>query len=113
MLDRMAAVFAAMSLFKDANPLDPLSPDPAREWVASRLVPFSARLVTERLECSAGAAFDGADPDEYVRMFLNEDPVALDCAEGRENGICTLDAFVKSQTYARSGGAGDWEKCFD
>jgi hypothetical protein len=102
----MVAVFSALGLFKAANPLNPLHPDPRRKWVASKLVPFSARLVTERLEC-AGA------PGAHVRMFLNEDPVALDCAAGAADGMCTLEAWVHGQAYARSGGAGDWEKCFD
>jgi hypothetical protein len=100
----MVAVFSAMGLFRSANPLDPLSPDPAREWVSSRLVPFSARLVTEKLQCGGG---------EFVRMFLNDDLISLDCAEGRRDGMCSLEQFVRSQAYARSNGAGDWEKCFD
>ncbi|KAI0337973.1 phosphoglycerate mutase-like protein [Trametopsis cervina] len=28
-------------------------------------------------------------------------------------GMCTLDAFVESQRYARGDGEGDWERCFE
>lgn len=104
----IVAVFAAMGLYRDENPLDPLAPDAARAWVASRLVPFSARMVTERLACSGtGEQLEG----EYVRMLVNDQLVELECADGRLDGMCELAEFVDGQAYARSGGAGDFEKC--
>lgn len=77
-------------------------------WVASRLVPCSARMVVERLACERG---------RYVRVLVNDQVQPLEfCVHGNANregeGICKLDAFVASQAYARSGGDGDWEECF-
>jgi hypothetical protein len=109
----MVAAFAAMGLFKGGSPPDPLKPDPARTWLSSKLVPFSARFVVERLQCTAGVPFKDAPSNQYLRMFLNEASVALECARGRKDNMCEVGAWVAGQTYARSNGAGDWEKCFD
>ena len=51
--NEMIAVYSAIGLFRQHRPLDPTKPDPARTWISSKLVPFSGRLVTERLECAA------------------------------------------------------------
>lgn len=102
------AVFAAMGLFRDENPLDPLLPDPARTWVASSLVPFSARMVTERVHCAASR---DREEGEYVRILVNDALLDLECADGKVDGLCTLDGFVESQAFARSDGGGDFEKC--
>ena len=59
----MIAVYSAIGLFRQRAPLDPTRPDPARTWVVSKLVPFSGRLVTERLQCGAGT---------YVRMLVDD-----------------------------------------
>jgi hypothetical protein len=105
----MIAIFAAMGLF-DVPTLNTTAPKPAskRGYVVSEIVPFSGRLVTERLACDAvGGKTKGA----YVRMFANEKRMPLGfCGAG--DGVCELGRFVGSQTYARSGGGGDWEKCF-
>ncbi|KAK0499432.1 histidine phosphatase superfamily [Armillaria luteobubalina] len=100
--NQMIAIYAAMGLFPQSAALDPTSPDPNRDWVASRLVSFSANMVTEKLECSG---------TEYVRVLVNDavQPLAF-CGDG--DGLCSLDAFVESQSYARNNGNGDWEKCF-
>ncbi|KAJ6485453.1 acid phosphatase [Mycena vitilis] len=83
--NQMTAIYSAMGLFPQANPLDPTHPVP-RTWVASLLVPFSARMVVERLKCGTRTPFG--------------------------TGICDLKAFVESQEYARSGGEGEWQMCF-
>jgi hypothetical protein len=96
-------------------PLDPTHPHPAREWLASALVPFSARLLTERLDCIVDEDEDGTAArarGTYVRMFVNEAPVTLECAGGRKAEMCELGEFQDAQVYARVDGAGDWEKCF-
>ncbi|KAK0230132.1 phytase [Armillaria fumosa] len=100
--NQMIAIYAAMGLFPQSAALDPTSPDPNRNWVVSRLVSFSANMVTEKLECSG---------KEYVRVLVNDalQPLAF-CGDG--DGLCSLDAFVESQSYARNNGNGDWEKCF-
>ncbi|KAJ6536844.1 histidine phosphatase superfamily [Mycena capillaripes] len=76
----MAAIYAAMGLFRQAAPLDPTLPGP-RTWVASRLVPFSARMVVERLKCSRET--------QFVRVFVNDALQPLDfCAGSMKNLIC-------------------------
>ncbi|KAK0207139.1 phytase [Desarmillaria ectypa] len=100
--NQMIAIYSAMGLFRQSANLDPTSPDPNRSWLASRLVSFSANMVTEKLECSG---------EEYVRVLVNDEvqPLAF-C--GSRDGLCSLDAFVESQSYAKNNGDGDWEKCF-
>ncbi|KAF8076950.1 phytase [Lyophyllum atratum] len=100
----MIAIYSAMGLFRQSVAPNPSSPNPERDWLASHLVPFSARMVTEKLVCGRGG--------EFVRVLVNDALQPLEfCGAGRD-GLCTLDAFVKSQAYARSDGSGDFEKCF-
>ena len=102
--NEMIAVYSAIGLFRQHRPLDPTKPDPARTWISSKLVPFSGRLVTERLECAA---------ETYVRMLVDDALQDLSFCGAEKNGLCELDALVESQGYARSNGAGDFEKCFN
>ncbi|EJD01743.1 phytase [Fomitiporia mediterranea MF3/22] len=102
----MTSIYSALGLFRqEGGDLDPRNPDRERTWIASRLVPFSARLVTERLECSGMTV---------VRMFVNDRLQPLEFCDGDEegDGLCLLDKFIESQRYARSDGAGDFERCF-
>ncbi|KAJ7686909.1 histidine phosphatase superfamily [Mycena rosella] len=104
--NQIAAIYAAMGLFPQAAPLDPTAaPAHMGTWVASRLVPFSAHMVFERLACTRGA--------QYVRVLVNDaaQPLAF-CADKKTPGVCELGAFVRSQAYAGGGGDGDWAKCF-
>ncbi|KAH9948287.1 acid phosphatase [Amylocystis lapponica] len=101
----MVAVYAALGLFR-VDPLDPREM-PARgatRWVASRMVPFSTRMVTERVECGGGGY--------YVRILVNDEVQPLGFCGAGSDGLCTLDAFVESQGYARRDGDGDFEKCY-
>ncbi|KAJ7213563.1 acid phosphatase [Mycena pura] len=78
--NEMAAIYAAMGLFQQAAALNPTQPGP-RTWVASRLTPFSARMVVERLKCAGGAHF--------VRVLVNDAVQPLDFCAGRKGkGIC-------------------------
>lgn len=99
----MIAIYSAIGLFRPAKPLNPEAPNPLRSWIASKLVPFSARLVTERLECGGEA---------FVRMFVNDALQELGFCGAGMDGLCRLDAFVESQAFARSNGDGEFEKCF-
>ncbi|KAJ7686903.1 phytase, partial [Mycena rosella] len=104
--NQMTAIYAAMGLFLQAAPLNPTAaPAHMGMWVASRLVPFSAHMVVERLACACGA--------QYVRVLVNDaaQPLAF-CADQKTPGVCELGAFVRSQAYARGGGDGDWATCF-
>ncbi|KAF8581012.1 phosphoglycerate mutase-like protein [Ramaria rubella] len=101
--NEMIAIYAALGISRPRAALDPARPDPNRTWLASHLVPFSARLVTEKLMC---------DGSESVRMLMNDAVVPLEICGAGQDGVCTLDAFVRSQAYARNNGEGDWQKCF-
>ncbi|KAI0087758.1 histidine phosphatase superfamily [Irpex rosettiformis] len=131
------AVFAAMGLFDVSEAPDPKKmrrmPE-VREWVASRMVPFSGRMVVEKLECVGksfaeysdriGDAVHGGLPTsqlkekgEYVRIFVNDALQPLEfCGakkKGRRRGMCTLDRFLESQAYARRNGDEDFTKCYN
>lgn len=118
----MIAVYAAMGMFAQSAPLSDTEQTEgtgaggATTWVASKLVPFAARMVVERLSCAAGAvstsAGEGAE-GEYVRVLVNQavQPLAF-CGAGSD-GVCSLDEFVESQAYARHGGDGQWQECFE
>ena len=100
--NQMVAIFAAMGLFKQTAPLNTTSPDPSRTWFTSRIVPFSARMVVEKLQCGE---------TQNVRVLVNDAQQPLEfCGTG--NGMCRVEAFVESQSYARNNGNGDFEKCF-
>nr|VWP00524.1 N/A [Ganoderma boninense] len=77
----------------------------AMTWRTERMVPFSARMVTERLKCAGGK--------QSVRVLVNDAVMPLEFCGAAGNGVCSLDAFVESQAYARNDGEGDWEKCFE
>ena len=100
----MIAIYAALGLFNVSPSPDPRKPDSERIWRASDLVPFSGRMVVERLACERGPS---------VRILVNDLLQPLDfCGADPEDGVCTLEAFVESQAYARNDGEGDFEKCF-
>lgn len=114
--NEMIAIYAALGLFRQhqlANEtLDPTFPDSARTWIASRMVPFGARMVVEKLECAARPSLPAGS---FVRIFVNDALQPLEfCAGGEEAGVgmCSLENFVESQAYARNDGDGDFEKCF-
>lgn len=72
------------------------------------MVPFSGRMVVERLSCGSG----GTGRETMVRILVQDEVQMLDFCDGDEDGLCALKAFVESQSYARNNGEGDWEKCF-
>ncbi|KAJ7311475.1 phytase [Mycena albidolilacea] len=104
----MVAIFAALGLFRQPRPLSTSEPDARRTWRTTQIVPFSGRMVVEKLACDEGG--------EYVRILVNDALQSLNfCASGEDSfgvDLCSLHAFVESQSYARSNGGGDWERCF-
>ncbi|CDO75209.1 hypothetical protein BN946_scf184794.g16 [Trametes cinnabarina] len=104
--NQMVAIFSAMGLFRQRAPLDPINPDPRRTWRVQRIVPFSGRMVVERMQCQGATG-------KHVRVLVNDALQPLEfCGADDGDGLCSLEAFVESQGYARSDGAGDFEKCF-
>ncbi|KAG1807290.1 histidine phosphatase superfamily [Suillus subaureus] len=104
--NQMVAIYGALGLFPQMRPPNPTRADPRWTWVVSRLVPFSGRMITEKVQC-----FEAGIPGDYIRILINDaiQPLAF-CGAG--DGLCRLEAFVESQIYARRNGAGDFEKCF-
>ncbi|GJE87420.1 phytase [Phanerochaete sordida] len=101
--NQIASILAALGLFRQPRPLDPARPDPRRTFRASALVPFSGRVAVERLRCAA---------ERRVRVLVQDVLQPLEFCGGDAHGMCTLDAFVESQAYARHDGEGDFERCF-
>jgi hypothetical protein len=129
----MIAIYSAIGLFPQPVPLNPTPeqniPDPKRTWKVSEMVPFSGRMVVERLTCrTSGITLSSSDrvssvkekeergempmrKSQFVRILVNDKVMPLSfCNDGGE-GICSLRRFVKSQAYARHDGEGDWEQC--
>jgi len=113
--NEMVAIYSALGLFRQyllpGQQLDPKNPSPLRTWIASKLVPFSARMVVERLECS-GVPGLPLPNGSFVRIFVNDAIQPLEFCGGA-GGLCELHAFVESQWYARHDGDGDFEKCYE
>ena len=47
-----------------------------------------------------------------VRVLVQDVLQPLEFCGAGVGGICTLDAFVRSQSFARNDGEGDFQKCF-
>ncbi|GAA5898806.1 hypothetical protein JCM8208_005401 [Rhodotorula glutinis] len=102
--NEITSILAAIGLKQPATPLAASGPSADQVWVTSEIVSFSGRLVTERLSC---------DGDDFVRFFINDQlQIPTFCAGAdSQTGLCALDAFVESQSYARASGNGDYLKC--
>lgn len=116
-------MISALGIIRDDEPLPPKGPPPVnRLFVASRMVPFAAELVVEKLACSipdfdqptaSTITFDQPASNEYVRVVLNGGVVPLvfeECSNaelGVSLGLCPLEGFVRAQAFSQSGG--NWE----
>ncbi|KAM0746334.1 phosphoglycerate mutase-like protein [Meredithblackwellia eburnea MCA 4105] len=103
--NQITAILAAMGL-KNGPQLTTTTVLSTRSWVTSQIVPFSGRLVTERMKC--------ADNKEYVRFLINDQLQPADfCGGGNSGGsrICLVSDFVASQKYSTNNGNGDYLKC--
>jgi Histidine phosphatase superfamily (branch 2) len=113
--NEMVAIYSALGLFQQrllpGQNLDPKNPSPLRTWIVSRMVPFSARMVVERLECP-GSLPPPLPKGIFVRIFVNDAIQPLEFCGG-VGGLCELHTFLESQSYARHDGEGDFEKCYD
>ena len=112
--NEMVSIYSALGLFKQHllpdQKLDPTGPSSQRTWITSNLVPFSARMMVEKLEC--GVPQLPRPKGVFVRILVNDAVQPLEFCGGI-GGLCELHAFVASQGYARHDGDGDFEKCFN
>ena len=111
--DEIIAIIIAIGLFKQpgVEPLDPIKPNPRRIWRAANIVPFASRIVVERMDClNGGAGESSSKVTPSIRILVNQQIQPLEFCGADTHGICTVDAFVESQAFARSGGG--FEKCF-
>ncbi|KAF9233784.1 histidine phosphatase superfamily [Melanogaster broomeanus] len=106
--NQMISIYSALGLFVQPRDLHTKHVDTERTWFDSKMVPFSGRLITEKMECTV----DGRRGD-YVRILVNDALQPLEFCGATGNGLCTLANFVESQHYARNDGEGDWPLCFE
>lgn len=115
----MAAVYSAIGLFNTSR-LNPYKMNRNRSWVASDIMPFSAKMLVEKLQCNArtpgrlyrsSSARRGEREGEYIRILVNDVVQPLDFCGGDKDGLCELRKFIESQSYARSDGDGNFPKC--
>lgn len=109
--DQITAIIAAIGLFKQpgVEPLNPTKPNPKRIWRAASIVPFASRVVVERLSCTSGIGRQKKEVPS-VRILVNQQIQPLEFCGADRHGVCTLDAFVRSQSFARTGG--NFQQCF-
>ncbi|KAH7909639.1 histidine phosphatase superfamily [Hygrophoropsis aurantiaca] len=103
--NEMISIYSAIGLFLQPHALDPTQPDSERTWIDYKMVPFSGRMVTEKLECA------GTLTGDYVRILVSDVVQPLAFCGDTGDGLCALRSFVESQQYARLDGEGDWELC--
>ena len=107
--NQMISIYSSLGLFVQPHDLDPARPEKRRTWKDSRMVPFSGRMITEKLVCHGRGIGNRA---EYVRVLVNDAIQPLAFCGVRGDGLCALVNFVESQHYARDNGEGDWALCF-
>lgn len=102
----MMGIFAAFGFYEEL----PMLPNTtivgapnAHGFSAAWVCPFAARAYFEKMECSGSN-------DELVRVLVNGRVLPLTQCDGDELGRCSLDAFIRSLSFARNGGL--WEQCF-
>lgn len=109
----IANVIAALNLPDFARDLPVHKPDEKRKYKTSQVVPFASRLIVEKLACSGGeTAAAAATP--YLRFILNDAIIPLGqlpACEKREDGLCSLSAFLKSQEDRMD--RVQWSRCFE
>ncbi|EAW10331.1 histidine phosphatase family protein [Aspergillus clavatus NRRL 1] len=102
----MVSIFFALGLYNSTELLSKTSVESTKEsdgYSAAWLVPFAARAYFEQMQCKG-------EKQPLVRAIINDRVVPLHGCNADKHGRCKLDKFVKSQSFARSGG--NWAQCF-
>lgn len=98
----MVGIMNALNLFNDVTFLSTTVQDDDSKFKVSELVPFSARVYVEKLECAC-------EKEEFVRVMVNDRVMPLSSCGGDREGRCTLSKFIESLDFARRGGL--WNQC--
>jgi len=102
----MTAIFSAMGLYNNIAPLPNNTIVEAEDvggYSAAWTAPFASRAYFEKLQCRG-------EPEELVRIIVNDRVQVLKQCGGDRLGRCKLSAFVESLAFARSGGL--WDQCY-
>ena len=102
----MTSIFAALGLFNATEPLSNSSMQSTNEthgYSASWTASFAVRAYFEKMQCSG-------NDEELVRILINDRVIPLMQCGADPLGRCTLDRFIGSLSFARSGGK--WDRCF-
>ncbi|KAK0281679.1 hypothetical protein LTR91_003906 [Friedmanniomyces endolithicus] len=103
----MTGIFSALGLYNGTTghlPNTTITEAPqANSYSAAWTVPFAARAYFEKMQCRG-------QPEELVRVIVNDRVLPLTQCNGDRLGRCTLDAFVDSLGFVRR--RGDWDQCF-
>jgi hypothetical protein len=105
----MVSIFSALGLYNSTTllPKDHIVPAiKAHGYSSTWVVPFGARMYVEKLECGASR---NDKRDEYVRVLVNDRVMSLETCGGDEYGLCRLEDFVESLSFAAAGG--HWDRC--
>jgi Histidine phosphatase superfamily (branch 2) len=98
-------VITALGLTQFAQFLPATGPPPNQQLVVSQMEPFGARMVMEKIECSAPVSQDRSVPlnstgsaTTYIHMLLNQRTVPLglsySACENRTDGWCEYGAYL-------------------
>lgn len=104
--DDLGSIFAALGLYNAAANLSNTTLETTTEtkgYSAGFTVPFAARAYFEKMVCAG-------EPEELVRVVINDRDVPLQNCDADGLGRCTLSKFVASQTFVTDGGL--WGQCF-
>jgi hypothetical protein len=102
----MTAIFAALGLYNSSAALPNttvVEAENAAGYSAAWTASFASRAYFEKLQCRG-------EPEELVRVIVNDRVQALEQCGGDRLGRCTLSKFVGSLGFARS--YGRWDQCF-
>jgi hypothetical protein len=99
---QLVSVLSAMNFTSLADVLSAKEIATSRNFIASHIVPFAARLYVELLECNEEDDVDGGDAHRhYIRTFLNDALLPMSADQGclgrnaKRDGLCPLSSFVK------------------
>ncbi|KAH7375149.1 3-phytase A [Plectosphaerella cucumerina] len=102
----MMTIYAALGLYNNTAPLSLSEKQSAKElggFSAAWTISFGARMYVEKMRC-------GSEPEELVRILINDRVVPLVGCDADSLGRCRLSAFIDSLDFAQAGG--HWDECF-